>query len=80
MIIINNRLEDIIQAEYLKDKQVQQVLKQLTKRFKEENNKLILFKELVYVPEHQQRDIIKMYYDKSLKEHQEVNKINKVIS
>ena len=58
MIIINNKLKVTIWAEYLKDKQAQQVLEQLIKRFKETSDELILFKELVYVPEHQQKDII----------------------
>ena len=53
IIITNSELKDIIWAGYLKDKQAQWVLKQLTKEFKETNNRLILFKELVYVLKHQ---------------------------
>ena len=53
MIIINNELENIILAEYLKDKQAQQVLTQLIKEFKKINKELILFKELVYISKHQ---------------------------
>ena len=52
MIITNNELKDIMQAEYLKNKQVQWVLKQSTEEFERMSVKLILFKELVYVPEH----------------------------
>ena len=58
MIIINQKLGDIIWAGYLKDKQAQQVLKQSTKEFKRTNNILVLFKELINVSEHQQKNII----------------------
>ena len=58
MIIINNELENIIWAGYLKNKQAQRVLKQLTEGFKRTNDKLILFKELVYVSEHQQQNTV----------------------
>ena len=80
MIIINNKLEDIIWAEYLKDKQAQWVLKQSTKEFKRISNRLILFKELVYVSEHQQKNIIQIYHNKSLREYWEVHKIIEAIS
>ena len=48
----------MIHHDYLKDKQAQQVLNKLTVNFKRIVNKLILFKELVYVTECQQKDII----------------------
>ena len=69
MIITNHELKDIICAEYLKNKQAQQVLKQLTEKFKRTSDNLILFKELVYVPKHQQKDIIQMYHNKLLEGH-----------
>ena len=69
MIITNSELKDIIQAEYLKNKQAQQVLKQLTEEFKKTSDNLILFKELVYVSKHQQKNIIQMYHNKSLRGH-----------
>ena len=80
MIIINNKLKNIIQAEYLKDKQAQWVLKQSTEEFKKTNNRLILFKRLVYVSEHQQKNTIWMYHNKLLREHCEVHKMIKIIS
>ena len=80
MIIINNELKDIIWAEYLKDKQEHWVLKQSMKRFKETSDELILFKELVYVPEHQQKNTIWMYHNKSLRGHWEVHKMIEAIS
>ena len=58
MIIINNELENIIWDEYLKNKQAQRVLKKSTKEFKRINNSLLLFQELIYMSEHQQKDII----------------------
>ena len=69
IIIINEELENIIQTEYLKNKQAQRVLKQSTEDFERTNNRLILFKELVYVSEHQQKNIIQMYHDKSLRDY-----------
>ena len=58
MIIINSELKDIIWADNLKNKQAQWVLEQSTSEFKRTSDSLILFKELVYVSEHQQKDII----------------------
>ena len=52
----------------------------MTEEFEKTNNRLILFKELVYVSEHQQKNIIWMYHNKSLREHHEVHKIIKAIS
>ena len=80
MMIINCELEDIIWTGYLKNKQAQQVLKQLTEEFKRINDSLILFKRLVYVSEHQQKDIMWMYHDKSLRGHQGTHKTIKAIS
>ena len=80
MIITNHELKDIICAEYLKNKQAQQVLKQLTEKFKRTSDNLILFKELVYVPEHQQKNIIWIYHDKSLRGHWELHKTTEAIS
>ena len=62
-------MKDIIQTGYLKDKQAQQVLKQPTEGFNRTSDNLILFKRLVYVSEHQQKDIIQMYHDESLGGH-----------
>ena len=58
LLILNNELKEVICYDYLKDKQVQQVLNKLTVNFKRIVNKLILFKELVYVTEYQQKEII----------------------
>ena len=58
MVITNHKLEDTIQIGYLKDKQAQHVLKQPTEGFEQTSDSLILFKGLVYVPEHQQKNII----------------------
>ena len=58
MIITNDELENIIQDKYLKNKQAQRVLKKSTKEFKKINKDLLLFQELIYVSEHQQKDII----------------------
>ena len=80
MIISNDTLEDIIRKEYLKDKQAQRVLAKLTEDFEKINNRLILFKELVYVLKHQQNNIIRIYHDDSLREHWGVHKIIKAIS
>ena len=80
MMIINCELKDIIWTGYLKDKQAQQVLEQLTEEFKRTSDSLILFKELVYVPEHQQKNIIWMYHDKLLRGHWGVHKMIKAIS
>ena len=69
MIIINNTLKDIIRKEYLKNKQAQQVFKELTEDFEKTINRLILFQRLVYIFEHQQNDVIQIYYDDSLSGH-----------
>ena len=58
MIITNDELENIIQDRYLKNKQAQRVLKKPTEEFKKINKDLLLFQELIYVSEHQQKDII----------------------
>ena len=79
MIITNDELEDTIQNEYLKDKQVQRVLEEPTERFEKINKDLLLFQGLVYVLEHQQRDTIQMYHDESLEEHHEIYKTIKAI-
>ena len=79
MIIINSELKDIIWTGYLKNKQAQWVLEQPTEKFKETSDNLILFKELVYVLKHQQKNIIQMYHDKLLREHCGVHKMIKAI-
>ena len=79
MVITNCELKDIIQAEYLKDKQAQWVLEQSTEEFKTISDSLILFKRLVYISEHQQKDIIQMYHNESLRGHQETHKMIKAI-
>ena len=79
MIITNDKLENIIQDEYLKNKQAQRVLKKLTEEFKKINKDLLLFQELIYVPEHQQKDIIQIYHNESLEEHCEIYKTIKAI-
>ena len=80
MVITNHELENIIRVEYLKDKQAQQVLEQSTEGFKETSDKLILFKRLVYVSEHQWKDIIWMYHDKLLEDHWGTHKTIEAIS
>ena len=57
-MITNYELKDTIWTGYLKNKQAQCVLEQPTAGFKTTSNDLILFKGLVYVPEHQQKDTI----------------------
>ena len=52
IIITNNELKNIIQKEYLKNKQTQRMLKKLIKRFKKINKNLLLFQELIYMLEH----------------------------
>ena len=52
MIITNDKLENIIQDEYLKNKQAQRVLKKLTEEFEKINKDLLLFQGLIYVSEH----------------------------
>ena len=44
------------------------------------SDSLILFKELVYVSEHQQKNTIQMYHDELLREHHRVHKMIEVIS
>ena len=58
MIITNNELENIIWDEYLKNTQAQRVLKNSTEEFEKINKGLLLFQGLIYVSEHQQKDII----------------------
>ena len=53
IIITNDELENIIQNEYLKDKQTQRVLEKPTEEFEKINKDLLLFQELIYMPEHQ---------------------------
>ena len=50
------------------------MLKKFIKRFEKINKDLLLFQRLIYVSEHQQKDIIQIYYNKSLKEHHEIHK------
>ena len=52
IVIINNKLKNIIQKEYLKNKQTQKVLKKFIKRFKKINKSLLLFQELIYMLKH----------------------------
>ena len=52
LLISNNKLEEVIYYNYFKDKQAQQVLKKLIVSFEKTINKLILFKELVYITEY----------------------------
>ena len=79
MIIINHELKNTIWEEYLKDKQAQQVLKQSTERFKRTSDSLILFKRLVYVSEHQQKNILWIYHDELLRGHWGTHKMIKAI-
>ena len=55
------------------------MLKKSTEEFEKINKDLLLFQELIYVSEHQQKDIIWIYYDKLLKEYYKIYKIIKVI-
>ena len=55
------------------------MLEQSTERFKRTSDNLILFKELVYVSEHQQKNIIQMYYDELLRGHWGIHKTIEVI-
>ena len=52
IIIINDKLKNIIQNKYLKNKQAQRVLKKLIKEFEKINIDLLLFQELIYMSEH----------------------------
>ena len=80
MMIINHKLKDIIWTGYLKDKQAQWVLEQSMKEFERTSDNLILFKELVYVLKHQQKNIIQIYHNESLGGHWGTHKIIKAIS
>ena len=51
LLISNNELEEAIYYRYLKNKQAQRILKELTTDFKKTFSELILFKELVYIAE-----------------------------
>ena len=55
------------------------MLKKSIKEFKKINKDLLLFQELIYMSEHQQKDIIWIYYDESLEEHCEIHKMIKAI-
>ena len=55
------------------------MLKKSIKEFEKINKDLLLFQELIYMSEHQQKDIIWIYYNKSLKEHCEIYKTIKAI-
>ena len=79
MIITNNELKNIIWNEYLKNKQAQRVLKKSIKGFEKTNKDLLLFQELIYMSEHQQKDIIWIYHDKSLREYCEIHKMIEAI-
>ena len=52
LLILNNKLEEVICHKYFKDKQAQRVLKESTVSFKKIFSKLILFKEFIYVAEY----------------------------
>ena len=80
MIIINDELENIIWNEYLKNKQAQRMLKKCIKEFEKINKDLLLFQEMIYMSEHQQKNIIQIYHDKSLREHYEIHKMIEAIS
>ena len=56
------------------------MLKKSIKEFKKINKDLLLFQELIYMSEHQQKDIIWMYHDEPLEEHCEIHKTIKAIS
>ena len=56
------------------------MLKKPTEEFEKINKDLLLFQELIYVSEHQQKNIIWMYHDKPLEEHCEIHKTIKAIS
>ena len=58
LLISNNELEEVIYYRYLKDKQAQRMLKELIVSFKKTFSKLMLFKELMYITEYQQTEII----------------------
>ena len=51
----------------------------MTKGFKRTSDELILFKGLVYISKHQQKNIIWIYHNESQREHQELYKIIKAI-
>ena len=56
------------------------MLRKLIIGFKKTVNKLILFKELIYVTEYQQKNIIWIYHNNLLREYYKVHKIIKAIS
>ena len=56
------------------------MFKKSTEGFKKTSIRLLLFQDLVYVSEHQQNNIIRIYYNKSLKDHYKVYKTIKTIS
>ena len=55
------------------------MLKKSIEEFEKINKDLLLFQELIYVSEHQQKDIIQIYYDKLLEEHCEIHKMIETI-
>ena len=55
------------------------MLKKSIKEFEKINKDLLLFQELIYVSEHQQKNVIQMYHNKSLEEHHEIHKTIKAI-
>ena len=55
------------------------MLKKPIKEFEKINKDLLLFQELIYMSEHQQKDIIWIYYNKSLREHCKIYKMIKAI-
>ena len=54
-------------------------LKKSTKEFEKINKDLLLFQGLIYMSEHQQKNTIQMYHDKSLREHCEIHKMIEAI-
>ena len=55
------------------------MLKQLIEEFERTSDDLILFKRLVYVLKHQQKNIIQMYHNEPLRDHWETHKMIEVI-
>ena len=55
------------------------MLEQSTESFEETSDDLILFKGLVYVLKHQQKNIIQIYHDAPLRDHQETHKMIEAI-
>ena len=56
------------------------MLNKLIVNFEKTVSELILFKELVYIVELQQKEIIWIYHDNSLEEYHEIHKTIKAIS